>query len=69
MSREAVWKQFGYVVGSARNPEFDRTKGTSNSKCEKCNHIHGLGSICRIKMTKHDKEENTFSYYKCACNG
>ena len=59
MSREGVWKQLGYVIGSARNPEFDRTKGTSNPKCEKCHHIHGLGQICRLLMTEHNKEEDS----------
>jgi hypothetical protein len=69
MSREAVWQQLGYIVGSARNPGYDKLKGIKNKKCVHCNYLHELGqSICRIKMTRHDKEMDTYSYYKCNCN-
>jgi hypothetical protein len=69
MSREATWKHFGYVVGSARNPEFDKLKGVRNKKCAHCEHQHELGqAVCRLLMTEHNKEEDTYRFYKCNCN-
>ena len=69
MSREAVWKQLGYIIGSARNPNYDKQKGMRNKRCEACKHYHSLGQTgCYIKQTKHDKELDTFSFYKCNCN-
>lgn len=69
MSRESEWKRLGYFIGSARNPNYDRLRGLRNSKCGKCFHFHALGqTICKLLMTEHNKEENTFRFYKCNCN-